>query len=139
MIPEFPLAPFVRSFFEDHLVCRRNASPHTIRSYRDALKLFLRFTATLLGKAATRLLVTDVSEGVVATFLADLERTRGNKRKAASILGVYRPTLYNKLKKYNLLETQERAPRAQPAQPAAPAPPAAAPAPPAFKPPVPEV
>ncbi len=45
-------------------------------------------------------------------ILQTLERTRGNKRKAASILGVYRPTLYNKLKKYNLIETTERAPRA---------------------------
>jgi DNA-binding NtrC family response regulator len=41
-------------------------------------------------------------------ILQTLERTRGNKRKAASILGVYRATLYGKLKKYNLLETQER-------------------------------
>jgi DNA-binding NtrC family response regulator len=32
-----------------------------------------------------------------------LERTHWNKRKAASILGVYRPTLYHKLKKYNLI------------------------------------
>ena len=31
-----------------------------------------------------------------------LERTKGNKRAAASILGVYRPTLYGKLKKYKL-------------------------------------
>jgi transcriptional regulator with PAS, ATPase and Fis domain len=68
-------------------------------------------------------------------ILQTLERTRGNKRKAASILGVYRPTLYNKLKKYNLIETQERAPRV-PQAPAAPAP--VAPAPPVFKPPVPE-
>ena len=67
-------------------------------------------------------------------ILQTLERTRGNKRKAASILGVYRPTLYNKLKKYNLIETQERAPRA----PASTAPAPVAPAPPAFKPPVPE-
>ena len=53
-------------------------------------------------------------------ILQTLERTRGNKRKAASILGVYRPTLYNKLKKYNLIETQERAPRVPtPAAPAA--------------------
>ena len=50
-------------------------------------------------------------------ILQTLERTRGNKRKAASILGVYRPTLYNKLKKYNLLETQERTPRPAPAAP----------------------
>lgn len=41
-------------------------------------------------------------------ILQTLERTRGNKRKAASILGVYRPTLYNKLKKYNLLERSDR-------------------------------
>jgi DNA-binding NtrC family response regulator len=33
-----------------------------------------------------------------------LERTNGNKRAAASILGVYRPTLYGKLKKYKLGE-----------------------------------
>ena len=66
-------------------------------------------------------------------ILQTLERTRGNKRKAASILGVYRPTLYNKLKKYNLIETQERAPRVQPAAPAP-----VAPAPPDLKPPVPE-
>jgi DNA-binding NtrC family response regulator len=37
-------------------------------------------------------------------ILQTLERTRWNKRKAASILGVYRPTLYHKLKKYNLTE-----------------------------------
>ena len=65
-------------------------------------------------------------------ILQTLERTRGNKRKAASILGVYRPTLYNKLKKYNLLETSERAPKAAaPAVPAVPVP-APGPAAPAF-------
>jgi site-specific recombinase XerD len=78
VIPRFPLAPFVRSYFEDHLVCRRNASPHTVQSYRDALKLFLRFTAARLRKPATRLLVTDVSEDIVTSFLADLEQTRAN-------------------------------------------------------------
>ena len=35
-------------------------------------------------------------------ILETLERTHGNKRKAASILGVYRPTLYNKLKKHKI-------------------------------------
>ncbi len=37
-------------------------------------------------------------------ILQTLERTNGNKRAAASILGVYRPTLYGKLKKYKLGE-----------------------------------
>jgi len=53
-------------------------------------------------------------------ILQTLERTRGNKRKAASILGVYRPTLYNKLKKYNLIEPSDRS-RAVAAPPPAPA------------------
>ena len=53
-------------------------------------------------------------------ILQTLERTRGNKRKAASILGVYRPTLYNKLKKYNLIEPSDRS-RAAAAPPPAPA------------------
>jgi transcriptional regulator with PAS, ATPase and Fis domain len=35
-------------------------------------------------------------------ILQTLERTSGNKRKAAHILGVYRPTLYSKLRKYHL-------------------------------------
>jgi len=43
-------------------------------------------------------------------ILQTLERTRWNKRKAASILGVYRPTLYHKLKKYNLMDGAEGAP-----------------------------
>jgi len=37
-------------------------------------------------------------------ILQTLERTHGNKRAAASILGVYRPTLYGKLRKYKLGE-----------------------------------
>jgi DNA-binding NtrC family response regulator len=36
-------------------------------------------------------------------ILRTLERTRWNKRATASILGLYRPTLYSKLRKYNLM------------------------------------
>ena len=36
-------------------------------------------------------------------IIQTLERTRGNKRAAASILGVYRPTLYSKLRKYKIV------------------------------------
>ena len=35
-------------------------------------------------------------------ILRTLERTQWNKRATANILGIYRPTLYSKLKKYNL-------------------------------------
>jgi integrase/recombinase XerD len=72
------LAPHVRSFFEDHLACQRNMSPNTIQSYRDALKLFLRFAVEHLNKPATKLLVTDIQEPLVISFLTDLEKSRGN-------------------------------------------------------------
>jgi DNA-binding NtrC family response regulator len=35
-------------------------------------------------------------------IMRTLEHTRGNKRAAAAILGVYRPTLYSKLRKYGI-------------------------------------
>ena len=72
------LAPYVRSFFEDHLSCRCNVSRNTIQSYRDALKLLLRFASAHLKKAAVNLLVTDITEPLTLAFLADLEQSRGN-------------------------------------------------------------
>jgi site-specific recombinase XerD len=78
MIRPFPLAPYVRSFFEDHLVCRRNVARNTIQSYRDGLKLFLAFAARQVKKSAVQLLVTDISEAVVVAFLTDLEQARSN-------------------------------------------------------------
>ena len=38
------------TFFEDFLTSQRGLSPHTIRSYRDALLLLLRFTARELRR-----------------------------------------------------------------------------------------
>ncbi|MBI4750816.1 MAG: sigma-54-dependent Fis family transcriptional regulator [Acidobacteria bacterium] len=37
-----------------------------------------------------------------AVVIATLERTKGNKQAAANLLGLYRPRLYNLLRKYNL-------------------------------------
>lgn len=72
------LAPHVRSFFEDYLTCRRNASHNTIQSYRDGLKLLLRFAAEQLNKPATMVKVADITEPLIIAFLADLELRRAN-------------------------------------------------------------
>ena len=72
------LAPYVRSFFEDHLTCRRNVSANTIQSYRDGLKLWLRFAGQYTQRAVSKLRVTDITETLVIDFLTDLETTRGN-------------------------------------------------------------
>lgn len=72
------LAPYVRSFFEDHLTCRCGVSHNTIQSYRDGLKLLLRFAAQQVKRPATKLRVTDFTEALVTDFLAELEQARGN-------------------------------------------------------------
>jgi len=46
-------------------------------------------------------------------ILHTLEQTRGNKRKAATLLGVYRPTLYSKLRKHGLLDQSSEPPGAR--------------------------
>jgi len=72
------LAPFVRSFFEDHLVCHRNLSRNTIQSYRDALKLLLAFASQRHKRAATKLRVDDITDQVVIAFLDHIESGRSN-------------------------------------------------------------
>jgi site-specific recombinase XerD len=78
MTEQCSLAPFVRSFFEDHLVCRRNVSRNTIHSYRDAVKLLLTFAAEQRKKPVTRLVVADVTDEIVVAFLTHLEKARAN-------------------------------------------------------------
>jgi integrase/recombinase XerD len=78
MLDAHPIAPLVRTFFEDHLRCRQNLSGNTIHSYRDALKLFLRFAAEKTKQAVTLLSVEDVTENLVLSFLSELETARGN-------------------------------------------------------------
>ena len=39
------LATSLQAFFTDRLIRQRNASPHTIASYRDTLRLLLAFAS----------------------------------------------------------------------------------------------
>ncbi len=43
------IAPCLQAFFTDRLARQRQASPHTIAAYRDALKLLLGFAAGHTG------------------------------------------------------------------------------------------
>lgn len=66
------------TFFEDFLPAQRGLSPHTIRSYRDALLLFLRFTAREVRRTVDRLDIPDLTVERVTRFLASLEAERRN-------------------------------------------------------------
>jgi integrase/recombinase XerD len=65
-------------FFQEYLPTLRGMSAHTIHSYRDALVLYLRFTASHCGRRIEHLDFDDVTANGVGCFLAFLESERGN-------------------------------------------------------------
>jgi integrase/recombinase XerD len=72
------LGPFVRRFLLDEVVADRNLTINTQRSYRDSIRLLLRFMHDHHATAPTRLKVEQITATVVRAFLAHLEEKRGN-------------------------------------------------------------
>ncbi|MCC6789886.1 MAG: tyrosine-type recombinase/integrase [Hyphomonadaceae bacterium] len=71
-----PFPELLRAFFCDWMVEQRNASPHTIRSYRDTWRLFLRFVADRCGRPVAKLAFADLTAAQVAAFLLHAEEAR---------------------------------------------------------------
>ena len=71
------IAPVLQAYFTERLA-QRQASPHTIGSYRDAFCLLLRFAQQRLGKPPSRLDFSDIDAAFVGAFLDHLEHDRGN-------------------------------------------------------------
>ena len=59
----------VHTFFHDYLTSQRNVSPHTLLSYRDAIKLFLQFGSVQLGKPVVELVIDELNVDLVLAFL----------------------------------------------------------------------
>jgi len=76
------LAPLLETFFSERLLRQRQASPHTIASYRDAFRILLGFVEKRLGKTPCHLLLTDVDASLVSAFLDHLEKDRGNSARS---------------------------------------------------------
>jgi len=72
------LAPLLQGFFTDKLMLQRQASPHTVAAYRDAVKLLLRFAAARAGRHPAQLHVSDLDAPTVSAFLHHLQTDRGN-------------------------------------------------------------
>jgi len=71
------LAPLLQSFFTERLIGQRDASPHTIASYRDTICLLLRFAHRHVGKAPHQLDLVDLDAPLIGAFLNHLETERG--------------------------------------------------------------
>lgn len=70
------LPRLLQGFFHDWLVKQRGVSAHTVRSYRDAWKLFLRFAADRHQRPVAKLNFEDLTDQQVLTFLEHAERDR---------------------------------------------------------------
>jgi site-specific recombinase XerD len=72
------LGALLYSFFEDYLKTQKGLRPSSLRSYRDALRLFLGFVAADRHRQITRLALADLTMERVLLFLRHLEEGRGN-------------------------------------------------------------
>jgi site-specific recombinase XerD len=72
---DFPA--LLQSFFTHRLMQQRQASPHTIASYRDTFRLLLRFAQTRLSIAPQRLMFEQIDAPLITAFLDDLQASRG--------------------------------------------------------------
>jgi site-specific recombinase XerD len=71
------LGHIAESFFRDTLATQRRASPRTVASYRDSLKLFLVFVSKRKGRPPSSLTVADLNADELVAFLNHLESERG--------------------------------------------------------------
>lgn len=72
------LATLLESFFRNRLTKQRNASPSTIASYRDALRMLILFAAQRTGRKPCALAAEDLDRDLILAFLDELEKKRKN-------------------------------------------------------------
>jgi len=75
---ETSLLPLVQSYFQQHLRRVRGASDHTIRAYRDGLRLFFIYASHELRCPLADLRLEQLRVDLVLGFLNQLEATRRN-------------------------------------------------------------
>lgn len=72
------LGPLLHGYFEDYLKCQKGVRASTLKSYRDAISLFLEYLSSTVGKKLSRIAVTDLTCAQVTSFLQSLEEKRQN-------------------------------------------------------------
>jgi site-specific recombinase XerD len=65
------------AFLTNYLPAQRNASPNTVKAYRDAFVLLLRYCRDARGLAPERLALKQIDPPLVLGFLDHLEKDRG--------------------------------------------------------------
>lgn len=99
------LAPTLQAFFTDRLATQLQASPATIASYRDTMRLLLGFAQERTGKEPSSLDWDELDETLVSSFLSHLEQNRSNSARTRNL----RLTAIRSLFRYAALRHPEHA------------------------------
>ncbi len=78
MTERHPLGPYVRRFLTENIGWERRLSRHTQTSYRDTIRLLLRFVAVRCCLDVVGLTLEMLDREAVRAFLVHLEKDRGN-------------------------------------------------------------
>lgn len=92
----------LQSYFTEYLPRQRGASVHTVRAYRDALTLLLKFVAEERGRGVSSLQLSDLDADAVTRFLDHIETARSNSAatrncRRAAIRGFFKHVLRDDL------------------------------------------
>ena len=79
------LPALLQAFFMDRLMQQRQASPHTVSSYRDTFRLLLQYAQKRLGNAPSNLTVPELDTPLLGAFLEHLERERKNSARSRNV------------------------------------------------------
>ena len=115
------LGALLYAFFENHLKAQKGLRPSTIRSYRDAVRLFLGFVAKDRRCRLTRVKVDDLTARRVTDFLNALETERHNhvrsrNQRLTALKGLFdyiaaqRPELWEEAERVMAIPTKRVAP-----------------------------
>jgi site-specific recombinase XerD len=77
MINPASFAPVLERYFTQRLMRERQASPHTISSYRDTFRQFLKFVQRRLHKPPAKLGFEEIDAPLIVAFLDDQEKRQG--------------------------------------------------------------
>jgi integrase/recombinase XerD len=75
----------VEAYFREYLVQSCGASPHTVRAYRDTLRLLFTFLAERRSCQVSQLTLDDLHVEAVTAFLSHLETARANSTASRNI------------------------------------------------------
>jgi site-specific recombinase XerD len=79
------LAILLERFFVQRLMQQRQASPHTINSYRDTFSQFLKFTGQRLRQTPSRLGFHQIDAPLITAFLDHLEKYQGISTRSRNL------------------------------------------------------